>query len=302
MRLNQSGFWTRRLTTLALLAALCAAPGVARAIDPVGEASVLLGKVCSLRTAIESYGHERFAIRSAAQLETSVQVLLEKLACPHDFEPITCAVRDVQLFAERTLVAVESSCHLREDRIVMLELDCVLRQFTRLQLSVDRLASLGPAPLVPTPTWFGAPSIGHGQPHGQVHGPAIDPRFAGTDNPFGARGGFGSELSRTEIRVTQLGVGNLNPHAHPGDRAAQFGFSSPAAASRGGRVVARPEFGAPFGGQFAAGSPLPGQFQGQRAFPSDSRGFPGDRVAGPQAGNGEIGRAILGLLMSQMGR
>lgn len=255
-------------------------PVVAAPRDPQWESQLLADRVCELRSVVEATTQDPFARRVVCQFESAVELLRDKLACPHDIEPIRCAMRDTQLAAERTIIVLRRSCTAADHAALGQVLDCTLRQLTRTQLSVDlliaaggRVNPLGGIPAIPQVSHFGhAGSLGPMHANALHHGAArIDPRDlrnGGFDRGFPSRapGAWGEQIGTPPWNVRRDQVVR-NQQA------------------RGIGTV--PRSGMPFESQL------------QSPWGLNRSGLPQRPPAAP---NGEIGRAILGMLLSEFAR
>ncbi len=235
--------------------------------SPQDEAAGLKRAVCVLRSELESHGADPYTIRSVCRLETASTELIEKLACKADPTAIVLALRDAELWLERTSAGVRADCRLRDNRHIVNAFELTASKLIGTQYSVE--CWLARAPRVPAGSLGG----GHGSHslyfgYSSTGGRSI-PGAGHSGHGFGDAG-YGSAGS---------GIG------HPGYGHDPFrgGFSEPAppAWARGLSTPPAPGFA---------------------TRPSPAPALPAPEVSRSAPARGEIGRAILGALLTEISR
>lgn len=150
--------------------------------DPLLESRVLRDKTRNLHQLVRTQSIYPIAAQAACDLDDAAKLLLRRAECPRDLEPLGIALHEVQRASGRMAMIVERICDLRDNPAIRRELDCVLRQVARTQVSVQhRLAGQyqQPQPRHPSfsarPQWERAPSFGQPQPFGHSGQPFEQP-------------------------------------------------------------------------------------------------------------------------------
>lgn len=263
--------------------------------DPVAEAVKLQAHACSLHAVIEDHTSDPYAIRAVHRLENSVNGLVEKMSCLHELGAIQWAMDDVRLHVERVVLVVKADCELRSDRHVVAALNCTLEQIAITDQSIHDLiarSSLGGRHHAPSP-WYAGQNARVGSSFG-----AVDRGAPSYSSRYGRSGGLDHNAG---VRDYGAGV------RAGGGRGVEFPGGSPYGNShRSTSPFASPGFGGsqPFAAPFAT-TPFPTVDPRASAGFGATRGpaqsaFPAPPI--PGAGNGAVGRAILGVILSELSR
>lgn len=263
--------------------------------EAIRYARALLSDACKLHRLLESAGADPFTLRSACRLESSTEELIEKLQCPSRIADAETLVDDCILWYNRTSVGVRRQHCLATDRAIASTLACAGRQLTLVESAVDCLLRHGvrapiiQPPVTQPPVW----TLPHpGFAPNPVRTRQLRPTFPG--QPFPGQP-FPGQASPTQPVPTQPGAwvrgpfgtpvnprSGLAPNNHP------FGIedlSNPA--------PVQPDFD-----QEGFGQPRVGQLQAQEF---DYR-QPTRTPVQPASQRGQIARAVLELMLSEMSR
>lgn len=121
------------------------------------ETTILAGKIDHLRAVVRP--RSQLAEEAVCRMEEIADRLCEKLTCPHELEPILCAMRDLTSAADSAAITIQRECRLRNDFVIRDSLERVLRQLARVQVAVEQLVRRA------------ALSPGYAPPHAVPHSP-----------------------------------------------------------------------------------------------------------------------------------
>ncbi len=231
--------------------------------DPFHEAELLKRYACQLHTELDAHGVDPATDRYVCRLETAIAELIEKLSCPHDVGAIDCALRETAVWLERTTVGVETNYRLHTCLEIVRHLEATHRSLTYTSQAIECWLSHGASP---GPAGF----------FGGVAHPALTGGV-----PFGS-GGY------------TAGYGSRSSHAPSPAISSPFSNGSIGGHRNGGHAVNTPQGrGLP--------PPAPPAWAGShRDFSTPS--VPYGLEASRSTGGGEIGRAIIGALLSELSR
>ncbi len=117
----------------------CVSPQVAAAQRPqaaIRIAESLLIDTFELHTLRETRRADTFTVRSASQLESTAEALIEKLQCLRSEATIAEIMYKCSLLHTSTPVGASQDCRLEHDRVIASALACISRQLASLEDAV----------------------------------------------------------------------------------------------------------------------------------------------------------------------
>ncbi|MFN3189524.1 MAG: hypothetical protein ACE361_03290 [Aureliella sp.] len=178
----------RTLGVLGLLA--MGSPAFAGVGSAVHESKILRAQVDQLKVVLRSRTTTPHP-EPLCQLESAADRLCEALACPHNPEPILCALREAGAAADGLAQLIQADCRLRSNYTVRAALDRVCRQLARTQVAVEYLlaASTSAGHSQPLPQHFPLPNTLGNSTHAPP--PWLVPAIPGQPSLYGSYGSGG---------------------------------------------------------------------------------------------------------------
>ena len=202
----------------------------------IRSAKSLLGDACKLHSLLEAAGADSYTFRSACRLESSAELLLEKLSCPRSRDQVLGILDECALWYTRTSSGIQHDCRLHEQQIIRATLANAGRQLNILESSVACYVRDGGAIGHDShrddyrwnaPSYGAAPRSFPSQPGSWANGPfgeSRSPSFPFGSEGFGRPGfappqvqnpSFGHPAARTQLKPNiEVRIQTKRPESH----------------------------------------------------------------------------------------